>query len=361
MGLDIDKLLAPVSDGEPSGEDVTFDPVMLELEQLAEGTKETQFSEGEEADWREVRKLALDLAGRSKHLRVYILLFLSSIKQEGPTGLRDGLALLRGVIENFWDSVWPILDPDDDNDPTERINIISSISPPPDVFGDPLKIKEHVLDIPLTNSRQMGLFTLRDVMKSTGELPLSEKDGGTPPDANHIRGAFEDTPQETLDATFEAFSKAHADLLAVDSFLGNAVGSRFAPNLEVLKGLLKTAVNVISQYRDGGVGGGSESDAINDAGDDAGGGGGGGGAARPAQQSISGEIRNQADVIKTIEKIVSYYTRTEPSSPVPILLDRAKALVGLSFKDIMKNLTPDGLRQLEMYIGSSGSDSSDDY
>lgn len=356
MGMDVEKLLAPVSDDAPSGEDVTFDPVMLELEQLAEGTKETQFSEGEEADWREVRRLALDLAGRSKHLRVYILLFLASIKQEGSAGLRDGLSLLKGTLEQYWDSVWPVLDPDDDNDPTERINIISAISPPPDVFSDPLKIKEHVMDIPLTQSRQMGAFSLRAVMKANGDLPVAEGEE-TPPDANHIRGAFEDTDPEKLKDILGCFQQALNDLNAVDSLLGQKVGSSSSPNLDTLKNLLKYAVNTISQY-EGGEGGSSAEDGGEPGGVETSSSGGGGGSA-PAR-SLSGDIRSQADVIKAIEKIITYYGRSEPSSPVPILLERAKALVGLSFTDIVKNLTPDGLRQLEMYIGSSSS-SSEEY
>jgi type VI secretion system protein ImpA len=56
-------------------------------------------------------------------------------------------------------------------------------------------------------------------------------------------------------------------------------------------------------------------------------------------------------VAKAIERICDFYARTEPSSPVPILLKRAKRLVGKSFEELLQDLAPGGLRQLQVFSG----------
>jgi len=86
-----------------------------------------------------------------------------------------------------------------------------------------------------------------------------------------------------------------------------------------------------------------------------------GGAARGGSggQAISGEIRSREDVLRTIDKICEYYERYEPSSPLPMLLKRAKRLATKSFLDILEDLTPEGLSQARM-IGGVEQGQSDD-
>jgi len=62
-------------------------------------------------------------------------------------------------------------------------------------------------------------------------------------------------------------------------------------------------------------------------------------------------INSRGDVIRAIDLICAYYAQHEPSSPVPILLERAKRLVAKDFMDILRDLAPDGVAQLEMIRG----------
>lgn len=57
---------------------------------------------------------------------------------------------------------------------------------------------------------------------------------------------------------------------------------------------------------------------------------------------IRGVIQNRTDVIQTLDRLVSFYERAEPSSPIPVLLKRAKSLVNLNFLDTIKELAPKG-------------------
>jgi type VI secretion system protein ImpA len=54
-----------------------------------------------------------------------------------------------------------------------------------------------------------------------------------------------------------------------------------------------------------------------------------------------------------IDRICDYYARQEPSSPVPLILMRARGLVDKTFIDIMRDLAPDGLAQVTVVTGAS--------
>ena len=49
--------------------------------------------------------------------------------------------------------------------------------------------------------------------------------------------------------------------------------------------------------------------------------------------------------------ICDYYRTNEPSSPVPLILQRAQRLVAKDFMEILTELTPDALSQLQVITG----------
>lgn len=77
-------------------------------------------------------------------------------------------------------------------------------------------------------------------------------------------------------------------------------------------------------------------------------------AAAPAAPRPAGDIANRDDVLRSLDKILAYYTRHEPSSPLPVLLNRAKHLVHADFAAIVRNLIPDGMSQFENLRGPDG-------
>src|SRR5947209_4848186 len=99
MAFDIESLLEPVSEDAPSGESIEYDPAFIEIETLSRGVELEKDAEGrvireaEEPDWREVERLALDLAGRAKDLKLAIYIMRAELAEHGLAGLRDGLAL----------------------------------------------------------------------------------------------------------------------------------------------------------------------------------------------------------------------------------------------------------------------------
>ncbi|MCY2964693.1 MAG: type VI secretion system protein TssA, partial [Planctomycetota bacterium] len=70
-------------------------------------------------------------------------------------------------------------------------------------------------------------------------------------------------------------------------------------------------------------------------------------------QALTGEILTRDDVVKAIDKICEYYARHEPSSPLPLLLKRAKRLSTMSFMEILQDLVPDGVPQAQLFGGTT--------
>lgn len=70
-----------------------------------------------------------------------------------------------------------------------------------------------------------------------------------------------------------------------------------------------------------------------------------------AAMALGGVVRNRDDVVMLLDKICGYYERQEPSSPLPLLLKRCRRLATLSFMDIVKDLAPSALQQVELIGG----------
>ncbi len=75
--------------------------------------------------------------------------------------------------------------------------------------------------------------------------------------------------------------------------------------------------------------------------------------AQASAQSLPNAINNQEDVIRVLDMACEYFKRHEPSSPVPLLLQRAKRLVAKDFLEILRDLTPAGVTQAEEISGIS--------
>jgi type VI secretion system protein ImpA len=71
----------------------------------------------------------------------------------------------------------------------------------------------------------------------------------------------------------------------------------------------------------------------------------------PAGNGAAGPVASREDVVRTLNLVLDYYAKNEPSSPVPLLVARARKLVTLSFLEAMKELAPAGLKELQLVAG----------
>jgi len=353
--IDVTVLLESLSPESPCGDDLEYDATFGELERAAQGKPEQQFGDtivpAEDPDWNQVRQLALDLFSRTRDLRVAVYLARGAVHASGMLGLRDSLEVVHGLLDRFWDEVHPRLDPDDDNDPTLRINTLASLC-------DSDGMLSLLREAPLVSSRALGQFSLRDVKVADGSLIASGDEHV--PDMAGIDAAFMDCNLEELQETAEAANRSIELIEMIESTVSDRVGAGFGVNLESLRQVVREASRVLGDRlsRRGVAGPGDESKgtAAGDGGDTEGSGqaGGAGVAAAPV---AADKVNSREDVIRLIDRICDYYDRHEPSSPIPLLLQRAKRLVRMSFMDIVRDLAPDGVSQVETIGGVSSEES----
>jgi type VI secretion system protein ImpA len=338
MKATVDSLLEPISPDNPCGEDIGYDPLFVELDTMLQGKPETQFAAAEEPDWRGVTERCLELFQRSKDLRVAVRLALGWLKLNGLPGFRDGLLVIKGLVENYWEPFYPRLDPDDGNDPLERVNILSSLATPLSTYGDPLKVIARVREAPISDSPQMGRISIVDVERSAAG---SSENGGQVFTAAQIQGALRSTPPPKMAEIYEAVVGALGAVKTIDDLLTRQVGSSqavaFDPLEEVLKEIHKTLAPHVPP-REGVEPAGEASTGAEDT-------------ASGDGSAISGSIRSRQDVVRVIDQICEFYHRTEPSSPVPLILQRARRLVDMDFVQLLADLAPDSLGQISMIAG----------
>lgn len=344
--IELSHFLEAISTDLPCGENLEYDPVFQEMMREAEGTAERQMGSAtiaaKEPDWKKVRDLALQLLERTRDIQVTALLTCALTHIQGLNGLDEGLTVTQGLLEKYWDHVFPQQDPDD-NYPMLRMNTLVTLND---------QASSLVKQIPLTHSRGLGQFSWRDIEIAEGKLPPA--DATDYPQMPIIEAAFEDsikTDSEAFEKDLASAQHALTQVQAMEVLTKERAGVEGAPVLSTLINLLVDINETMEKYlqRHGQKASletakSSEHEAINGVGSEI------------EKSGVGGPINSRNDVIRTLDSICDYFDRHEPSSPVPFLLRRAKMLVNKDFIEILQDLAPEGISQAESICGNKESD-----
>jgi type VI secretion system protein ImpA len=166
------------------------------------------------------------------------------------------------------------------------------------------------------------------------------------PDSAAIESTFADCDLKALSATSGAVERSLGHVEAIESILTEKVGSTQAVNFGDLSKTLKSAHRVLAERlsRRGVATATPEGEVTVETQGHA-------GQAGETGQAASGEIRSREEAVRLLDRACEYFQRHEPSSPVPLLLRRAKRLVSKSFVEIVRDLAPEGLPQVEKIRG----------
>lgn len=350
MAIDLGIYLTEIEPDNVCGDDLEYDPEFTAFINEVQGKEEHAMGdsiiEAEPPNWREVKKQAEKLLTRTRDLRIYVDYLRALTEIQGILGLADGLKLLKSVTEKHWENIHPQLDQDDDNDPTERINILMTLCDF-DSFLKPLQ------KLPLVESQALGRFSLRDIQIANGSVSLSESEAGAElPQLAIIEGAFQECSAEVLQATANAAEDSLKDLNQMESFITDQVGVSNAPSFSELRKYLTDINKVLAeQVEKRGL-----NEPAQDRSDDAAFGD------SNTEQSVTVEsaraaalpgINSDQDVIKALTLISEHYKNNEPSSPIPLLLERVSRLVGKNFMEVLQDMAPNGVEQVEFLRGTS--------
>lgn len=338
----VDALQAPIGDASPAGDNLEYDSAFTALEAASQGKPEQQFGDtviaAVEPEWRQVSEQAQELLGRTKDARPAILLMRASTRLQGVEGFSLGLALLTGLLDRYWDDLHPKLDAEDDNDPTMRLNALAPLADESTVLREFYEARVGV-------ARGIGPVHVRDIAIAHGTLTAVGSDASY--SLSQIDGALESIHGESPQV-IEILTGLAPQVTKLQNLLADRTGRSDAVDLAPLRGICSMLAKACAHLGSAAAEG-AESDAGEAASE--------GGAAGAAPAAARGEIRSRQDALQTLDRVIRYLEQAEPGNPAPLLITRAKKLIGVSFLEIMADLAPNALDTIEMVTGKPNAES----
>ncbi|WP_343637069.1 type VI secretion system protein TssA [Roseateles sp.] len=335
--LDLDALLAPLQDDAPCGADLEYDPAFLALEAAGAGKPEQQYGDtvipAEEPDWGAVHEQALALARRTRDLRVAVWLLRSGARLQGFGAALQGLALIRGLLEQHWAHVHPQLDASDHDDPTMRLNALQPLASGTAAIAD-------LRAASLTGQR--GGPRVRDVELALGNAdPMGDE--SVPSPEGLMAGLAAQAANDPAFATrlHDALPAVQGIIAAIETHLGAGQAPDFSALLRLFKPLAAAAGQLTGQGADATPAGDGAASAPVQA-----------GGAVTVAVSAPGTIASRDDAVRALQRVCEWIERHEPSNPAPLLIRRAQRLMSKSFLEIMRDLNPDGVHEIEKLAGT---------
>ncbi|HEV8542840.1 MAG TPA: type VI secretion system protein TssA [Verrucomicrobiae bacterium] len=352
MNALIEKLLQPVSATDPCGPDLFYDPRFEELEMILKGKPEIEIGSivkpAEPPDWVELRSKGVEFLRVSKHLRPAVMLACALLKLEGISGFRDGLQLVDGLLEQYWKDIHPRLDPEDNNDPQARLNILSALTAPRGSATGWLQVIEYLRGAPLCQPKGVPPITLEALHTAASPTPAQTEGEGSAnapagPTSSALATQFRGAPAAEITANHAAVQEVLETLKKLDQFLVTTLGTGGTINFDDLQKTLEEIKKTLAQYLPGPAGELAAEGAPAE----------GSGAMVGGGIAVSGMIRSRADVIRTLDHLCDYYRQIEPGSPVPFLLRRAQKLANMDFIQAMHELNLATADQLRPSLGTT--------
>ena len=199
--------------------------------------------------------------------------------------------------------------------------------------------------MPLLASRTVGRFSFKDIEIAAGDAQPDKNATGTPPTAASIDGVVMNCDLALLEETTNSLAGCVDALAGLEAAIAAHVEASRTPSFGKLSAVLAKAhrflaaklalrapapVNATGTAPEGG-----ETMAQ----------------AKPVGTSFTGAITSREDVLRALDGITSYYTRNEPSNPIPLFMTRCKRMVMMDFVDIVRELVPDAMKQIEALQG----------
>lgn len=351
---DLENLLKPIREDSPAGDEIEYDPEFAEMEKASVGTDDQEFGEtkieGQPANWALVRKLSVRLLKKSKDIRVAAYLVDAELRARGLEGLRDGLVVVNHIVTDFWEAHFPQLDPDDDNDPTIRLNALARLT---SVGG----LIRQLRITAIARSRSAGVLTWTDCAIARGEIPTPEG-MENPPNQKKVDAIVESCDRDELHRWSEAVSESLELLRKIEEGFANQVGTINSPEFDPLRKELDSISKLYRgwasqigppppQQPDQPQDTATEETSSNST-------------ATPRQMQTvafgSGSPNNREEVLIALDKMLDWFEKNEPSSPIPMLLRRAKRLSRMSFLEVLRDISPDGLSQAILVGGQESTE-----
>jgi type VI secretion system protein ImpA len=314
-------LVEAISSESPCGEDLEDTQLLASFDAYRLFGQAAPLSP--ETDWREIRDQSLQALGKSKDFRLLAHYACAVLRVDGLAEFATVLEAMAKWLQEWWAQAYPRVD----EDAILRRNALNG-------FADRMAVVDGLRRATLLQHPQLGSLCIRDIEIATGTLTPAEGESPTV-DQGQLGALITATSTEDLAARHAQLESLIQSLKSVDRMMRDQGGSDAAPDFDPLLGPVARTAKLFAEQlaTRAPVGAAVAGDA------------GGNGAAAPGAARAVGDIRSRDDALRTLDAVAAYFRANEPSSPVPLFVERAKRLVSKDFLAVLEDIVPDALAQ----------------
>lgn len=323
--MDLEALLAPVSDESPAGEDLSYDAERQQIEQPFEVPADAP----EQPDWRETVKLIAAQSERTKDVWLAVYLARAGARQGQLETVDLGCQMLAGLFERYWDSVHPTLDElgyQGRKGPCESLTKIAE-------FLGPLK-RTILISHP-----RLGTYSGADLERFATEGDAADGYG-------MFRAAVAEAEQADLQAAIDRLDSIRDGIRRADTILTANADGDTGTNFQTTYETIEAIRSALAPYAGIVVDASEDTGDAGDSGEYAASGDAGGGA------RIGGRVGSREDVITALDAVADYYRSREPGSPILTLIQRARVWVNMDFMAVLEDIAPESLTEARRVLWS---------
>lgn len=332
QAIDIQELLQPIPGANPAGEPLRYQGT---YDRIADARREDDptLSQGiykstlKRADWATAETLCIEaLTKRTKDLQIASWLLESWLHLYGFAGVTNGLNLLAGLCNNFWDHLYPSLEIDE----------IEGRVAPIDWVEQKLTLKLKQLPLTLPSEVSNESYSYIDWESACHFENLAMKDpralqealAKINPTVATFRAALAATDRMFYVDLVEELGRAIEGCAAVEQVLDEKCG-KDAPGLRQFREALSAIQQLVSQdlyERPEEIEMTGEELAATEAGDE------------EFEVWTNGPIRSRSEAYRRLSEAADYLLRTEPHSPTPYLVKRAVEWGSMSLPELLQQI-----------------------
>jgi type VI secretion system protein ImpA len=285
-----------------------------------------------EPDWSALRAACLAALKDSKDLRVLAHLAAAVIRVDSLAAALQIFPLVSTWLTRYWDEVYPRID----DDAIMRRNSLT-------FFADRVGIVDALRRAQIARDAQLGPFSLRDFDIASGSVTQSDPHGRTL-SVDQINAALASAEPEHVARLISLTTEANVALASIEAtMLERGGGAEAVPKLDSLSQTLRRLQALLAPHVV------RTADATS---------------APETNQTVSvsrasdvGTISSRQDVVRALDAVVNYYRNSEPGSLVPVIAERAKRLVSMTFLEALEEIAPEVLEPVKKAAGVRGQSS----
>lgn len=343
--IDLETLLAPISEREPAGEwlryEGTYDAIgearREDDESLPQGVWQTKLKR---ADWSKVAQLGQKaLVERSKDLQIAVWLCEAWLKLYGVPGLTLGVRLCHQLMVRFWNTLYPLIE---EGESSSRVAPLEYLSQ---------RVSGRLKLIPLTDPvGEKAALTWIDWERALrNEKVPSGKEAILP---LHVLGAAAATRPRFYSTLFHELTELDAAAKELEDGVVAKLPDQPA-TLRLLRSLIHDIQVLIAQYTPAEVSpevarseaahpsGSSDESAQDEQKAEA--------TMDTREETVTGPIRSRTQAYQRLAEAAEYLQRTEPHSPVPYLVKRAISWGNMDLIQLLNELVAGGADRQGIY------------